>query len=110
MAPSYRNNPLFLCRQIELAIEKLVVRPGGLHQRLLELRHTLLIAPADFPTCTLGSEWGAICGALAALPDCADASCEEAMIEIACSLLDFRNQLRLWLARNQSLDDADTAA
>ena len=111
MAPSYRNNPVFLCRQIELAIDKLVVRPGSLHQRLVEMRETLLISPADFPTGQLALAWDGLRRALAALPACGgEISDDDAVVVIACSLLDFRNELRQWLVRNEPLDDAHTAA
>jgi len=110
MPQNCRNSPAFLCRQIELAIDKLVVRPGSLHRRLLDMRETLLISPADFPSRTLAAEWGTIRAALAALPEFKCEMSDDAALVTAVSLLDFRNLLREWLLRNESITDEGTAA
>ena len=110
MPQSCRNSPEFLCRQIELAIDKLVVRPGSLHRRLLDIRETLLISPADFPSHHLATQWETIRAALAALPEFNCEMSDEVALVTALSLLDFRNLLREWLLRNESVTDAGTAA
>ena len=110
MPQSCRNNPVFLCGQIQLALDKLVVRPGSLHERLLEVRRTLLISPSYFPSRKLAMEWETIRAALDALPDLPCEGSDDVALVTALSLLDFRNLLRDWLVRKESVTDAGTAA
>ena len=98
MNVSARKDPIFLCHKLELAVERLAVRPGPLPERLADLRLTLIaISPSHFPTNDLAREWAAI---ESALPDVKSAASipEQTACGIACALLDLRTRLRQWIA------------
>ena len=81
-------------RRIELAVDRLAILPGPLHERLAGLCATLgALSASDFPTLRLGTQWEAIRAALF-LFDTGQAPSDDTASEIARAFLDLRAELR----------------